>query len=193
LGVILISGTPGTGKTTLASELARRIGYKFIDIGKLAELEHIYLSVDKKRNTKVIDERRLARRLEQEAKANDGKLVMASHYAEIFSPKLVDKVIVLRAHPEELRRRLVQRGWSASKVKENLEAEIVGVCSSNALARFGKRKVYEIDTTSLQPNEVLGIAIEILESKDGSFIIGSINWLADLEKENKLGMYMHEE
>lgn len=193
MGVILISGTPGTGKTTLASELARRIGYKFIDIGKLAELEHIYLSVDKKRNTKVIDERRLARRLEQEAKANDGKLVMASHYAEIFSPKLVDKVIVLRAHPEELRRRLVQRGWSASKVKENLEAEIVGVCSSNALARFGKRKVYEIDTTSLQPNEVLGIAIEILESKDGSFIIGSINWLADLEKENKLGMYMHEE
>lgn len=191
MGVILISGTPGTGKTTLASELARRIGYKFIDIGKLAELEHIYLSVDKKRNTKVIDERRLARRLEQEAKANDGKLVMASHYAEIFSPQLVDKVIVLRAHPEELRRRLVQRGWSASKVKENLEAEIVGVCSSNALARFGKRKVYEINTTSLQPNEVLRIAIEILESKDGSFIIGSINWLADLEKENKLGMYMH--
>jgi adenylate kinase len=191
LGVILISGTPGTGKTTLASELAKRIGYKFIDIGKLAELEYIYLSVDTERNTKVIDERRLARRLEQEAKANDGKLVMASHYAEIFSPQLVDKVIVLRAHPEELRRRLVQRGWSASKVKENLEAEIVGVCSSNALARFGKRKVYEINTTSLQPNEVLRIAIEILESKDGSFIIGSINWLADLEKENKLGMYMH--
>ena len=193
MGVILISGTPGTGKTTLATGLAKRIGYKFIDIGKLAEVEHIYLNVDTKRNTKVIDERRLARRLEHEAKSNDGKLVMASHYAEIFSPKLVSKVIVLRAHPEELRRRLAQRGWSASKVKENLEAEIVGVCSSNALARFGKSKVYEIDTTTLRPNEVLRIATEILESKGGSFIIGSINWLADLEKENKLGMYTHEQ
>lgn len=193
MAVILISGTPGTGKTTLASALEKRICHRFIDIGKLAEAEHLYLRVDMKRKTKVIDERRLSRRLQQEAKSRNGNLVMATHYAEILSPRLVDKVIVLRTHPEELRRRLTQRGWSASKTQENLEAEILGVCSYNALARFGRNKVYEIDTTSLKPEQVLGTALEILEGKDRTHLIGSIDWLADLEKENKLATYMDEE
>ncbi|WXG43404.1 MAG: adenylate kinase family protein [Promethearchaeati archaeon SRVP18_Atabeyarchaeia-1] len=192
MGVVLISGTPGTGKTTLASGLARRLGYEFIDIGKLAEAEHIYLRIDARRNTKIIDEKRLAKRLEKEVRATHGNIVMASHYAEIVNPKLVDKVIVLRTRPEELRRRLLQRGWSVSKIGENLEAEIVGVCSSNALSRFGSHRTYEIDTTRLQPDQVLRIALEIFESKDESHTAGSIDWLAELEKEDKLGMYMRE-
>jgi adenylate kinase len=192
LGAILISGTPGTGKTTLAMELAKIIKYKFIDMGELATSEHIYLKVDAKRNTKIIDERKLAKRLEKEIIANGGKVVASGHYAEILNPRLVERVIVLRTHPDELRRRLSQRGWSAEKIQENLEAEILGVCSSNVLTRYGKERVHEIDTTKLSPNDTLRIALDIIKSKDEIYAVGSINWLAELEKENKLGAYMSE-
>jgi adenylate kinase len=186
----LISGTPGTGKTTLATELAKSIKYKFIDMGELATSEHIYLKVDTKRNTKIIDERKLAKRLEKEIIANGGKVVASGHYAEILNPRLVERVIVLRTHPDELRRRLSQRGWSPEKIQENLEAEILGVCSSNVLRRYGKERVHEIDTTKLSPDDTLRIALEIIKSKDEIYAVGSINWLAELEKENKLGAYM---
>jgi adenylate kinase len=190
LGAILISGTPGTGKTTLAKELAKRINYEFIDVGELAISEHMYVKVDPTRNTKIIDEPKLSKRLGEEIIANDGKVVASSHYAEIVNPKQVEKVIVLRTHPDELRRRLGQRGWSMEKIQENLEAEIIGVCSSNALSRYGKERVYEIDTTKMLPDETLGVALKIFESKCEAHVVGSINWLADLEKENRLDSYI---
>ncbi len=190
MGAILISGTPGTGKSTLARGLAQCINYKFIDVGEVAIAEHIYLKNDQVRNTKVIDEPKLAKRIDKEIIAEKGKVVASSHYAEIISPKLVEKVIVLRTHPDELRRRLIQRGWKTEKTKENLEAEILGVCSSNSLKRYGREKVFEINTTKISPEETLSIALQIIESKSENRIVGSIDWLDDLEKENKLDSYI---
>jgi adenylate kinase len=185
----LISGTPGTGKTTLASELARRLRYVFLDIGEFAVANRLYLGVDPRRNTKIINERRLSRRLGKEAQAANGNVVMSSHYAEILDPRLVGTVIVLRTHPDELKRRLRQRGWSLEKVQENLEAEILGVCTSNALMRYGREKVYEIDTTAASPDETLLVAEEIIQSKNEARLAGSINWLTQLDEQNRLSCY----
>jgi adenylate kinase len=193
LGAILISGTPGTGKTTLGRRLAPRINYEFIDIGEVAKREHIYVSDDPVRDTKIINEPKLAKRIEKEIIAMSGKAVASSHYAEIISPKLVEKVIVLRTHPDELKRRLALRGWKTKKTKENLEAEILGVCSSNALRRYGREKVYEIDTTKISADETLNIAIQIIESNSQAHAAGSINWLEELERENKLDSYILDE
>jgi adenylate kinase len=190
LGAILISGTPGTGKTTLGRSLAQRINYEFIDIGEVAKREHIYVSDDPVRDTKIINEPKLAKRIEKEIIAVGGKAVASSHYAEIISPKLVEKVIVLRTHPDELKRRLVLRGWKTEKMEENLEAEILGVCSSNALRKYGRERVHEIDTTKIPADETLRVAVQIIESNSQAYIIGSINWLEELERANRLDSYI---
>ena len=190
MGAILISGTPGTGKTTLGKRLAQLINYEFIDIGEIAKREHIYDSDDPVRDTKIINEPKLAKRIEKEIIAFNGKAVASSHYAEIISPKLVEKVIVLRTHPDELKRRLVLRGWKTDKTKENIEAEILGVCSSNALRKYGRERVYEIDTTKIPTDETLNIAVQIIQSNSQTHVVGSINWLEELERENRLDSYI---
>ena len=38
----------------------------------------------------------------------------------------VDALVVVRCHPNELRKRLIQRGYSAEKVQANVEVEMMG-------------------------------------------------------------------
>lgn len=53
---ILITGTPGTGKTTLGRELAERTGLQFINIGELAAKEELYDGWDDEFECHVLDE-----------------------------------------------------------------------------------------------------------------------------------------
>ena len=56
---ILITGTPGTGKTLLAKELADRTGMKFINVGELAEKEQLYDGWDEELQCHILDEDRV--------------------------------------------------------------------------------------------------------------------------------------
>jgi adenylate kinase len=38
----------------------------------------------------------------------------------------VDALVIVRCHPDELRKRLMQRGYSAQKVQANVEVEMMG-------------------------------------------------------------------
>ena len=53
------TGTPGTGKTTLSSELADRLGVKYHNIGEVAKEDELYLSYDSEYKCPVIDEDRV--------------------------------------------------------------------------------------------------------------------------------------
>ncbi len=61
--VIIITGTPGTGKTTLAKKIAKQKNFLYIDgkaVIKSAKLDRKY---DKKRNCFIIDERKFVKEL----------------------------------------------------------------------------------------------------------------------------------
>ncbi len=56
---ILITGTPGTGKSLLGKELAQRAGFRYINVGELAEKEDLYDGWDEELSCHVIDEDRV--------------------------------------------------------------------------------------------------------------------------------------
>ena len=57
---ILITGTPGTGKTLLGRELSERTGMNFINVGELAEKEQLYEGWDEEFQCHIIDEDRVS-------------------------------------------------------------------------------------------------------------------------------------
>lgn len=56
---ILITGTPGTGKSTLAPIIAENLGFEFIDIAKSIKENKFYSEFDEEYNSYILDEDKL--------------------------------------------------------------------------------------------------------------------------------------
>lgn len=186
---IIISGCPGTGKTTLSSSLAKILNVEIISLGELVEREKLYSHIDSGRDTKVADLDRLVPRVVDLINNTEGVVIIEGHYADIVPSSLVDLVIVLRTHPEVLSNRLEAKGWSVGKVRENVQAEILGSCTFNALKAYRNELVYEIDTSNLSEEEMVTIVLEIINEKPMKYKAGIINWLSLLDGDNQLEKY----
>ena len=90
----------------------------------------------------------------------------------------------------ELKNILLERGYDEKKVSENLASEILDVCLIDAINRCGVNKVCEIN---INGKDVNSIVEEILEYLHGvkKCEIGIVDWLSELEKENKLDEYLN--
>ena len=56
---IIVTGTPGTGKTTLSKNLAERLNFHYLDVNLIIKKYGLSEGYDKKRKTKIIDVKRL--------------------------------------------------------------------------------------------------------------------------------------
>jgi len=166
---ISISGIPATGKTEIAKLLSKKLNYNLISINDLAEELDAFVGYDKKTESRILD----IGKLEREIKKLKGDLILEGHTAHLFP---VDIVIVLRCNPEILKKRLDKRYPSNPfKVRENLEAEILGVITSEAIAK--NKKVYEIDTSEKKIKKNVNEILKILKGDIEEFKIGKIDWL----------------
>jgi len=186
---IVIGGTPGTGKTKVAKIVGSRLTVATISLGELAEKEGCISAQDKARNTGIINEDCLVEAILDIVDDKSKRMVIEGHYVDLVPSDSVEIAIVLRTHPEALRERLKERGYSKAKVDENVEAEVLGVCQLDALDAFGEEKVYEIDTTDMTPTEVASQIEELLKTDT---IPTRIDWMEMLEEEGRLDEFLSE-
>jgi len=145
---IIVGGTPGTGKTTLAKRLAKKLNFHYLDVNKIIEKYNISEGYDKKRDTKIIDTKKLNLALTKEIrnfKQSKEGIIIDSHLSHYLPKKYVDLCIVTKCNLKELENRLKKKKYSKSKIRENLDAEIFDVCLNEA--KENGHKVIVIDTT----------------------------------------------
>ncbi|UCE81316.1 MAG: adenylate kinase family protein [Methanobacteriota archaeon] len=161
---IALTGTPGVGKTTSAS-LIKTI--KVVSVDAFAKESGAVVDRDSIRDTNEVDIDVLA----EAANAIDEDVLFEGHLSHLLS---VDIAIVLRCSPRVLRDRLIGKGWTESKVRENVEAEAVDVILIEALDAVPK--VCEIDTTLLSVEEVARAVEEIGRGESEKYQVGHVDW-----------------
>ena len=163
-----ITGTPGTGKSMIGEELARR-GYTVVH--QAMTVGPYVAGDDEERDVQVVDVDRWA----DEFRPVDG--FVEGHMAHYLP---CDRIVVLRCRPDELKTRLAQRKYRASKIKENAEAEALDVCLIETVEEFLPDQIFELDTTG---RDAASCADKIERFFKGELPadFGHIDWSAFLE------------
>ena len=189
--VILVTGTPCVGKTSVARLLASKLDALYVNLTELAVRENLISGKDEERDSIIIDENRMRHKIREiigDCDQND--IVIDGHYAVSVVPKkLVTYVFVLRRDPVELRKFMEQCGFSGRKLWENLASEILDVCLVDALNVHGKGKVCELDVTGKSVEEVISEILDVLGGHKECHV-GIVNWLGKLESEDLLGEFL---
>jgi len=175
---IIVTGTPGVGKTVLARLLAKQTGSRFLNLGELVKKERLYGRFDRLRQSYVIDESRLRKALiDFFAAYGEGGLVIETNWVGKFMPKKRGMIaIVVRLDPVVLASRLRGRRWPKRKIWENVEAELIDLSLYESLKCLGARRVYEIDATRKRPGQLLHEAMGLISASRGWNAV-AVNWL----------------
>jgi len=186
---VLITGTPGTGKTTVSRLLATELRACYVEPNLLLRRKGTDYTYDEKRKTRIVSLKRLHIALRKRAaRANHG-LVVDSHVAlEAGRLPRLFRAIVLRCNPMVLERRLERKRWSRSKIRENIQAEILDICLWEAVKNYGWNRILEIDTTEEAPRHVVQLIMKDL-CKKRIQNQPTVNWLSDLKRKGILARY----
>ena len=142
--IIIVSGTPCTGKSTIAKKIAK-LGYEYIDVSKIIKDNKLAEGYDKEKKCKIVDTKKLNKHLIKLIKQANKDLVIDSHLSHYLDPKYVDLCIITKCNLKTLKSRLIRRKYTKDKVRENLDCEIFDICLNEAKEAGHKVKVVETD------------------------------------------------
>jgi adenylate kinase len=165
---LLLTGTPGTGKTQVANILTELTGFALIGVNEAVGEDYLYIEEE----SKVVDLELLSKKINDTLQCDS---IIEGHLAHLLEINGI--VIVLRTNPSELRQRLEKRGFSRGKVEENLEAEALDVILIESMELHDE--VYEIDTTGKEAEDVAASIHKLLNSETKNFWPGKISWLEE--------------
>lgn len=189
--VTLLTGTPCVGKTSAARLLTVKLDALYVNLTDLAVRDNLVSGKDETRNTIIVDEPRMKRKIRSIIQKTDKKqIVIDGHYAVNVVPKeLVTRVFVLRRDPVELRGLMEHCGFQGRKLFENLASEALDVCLFDALKAVGKSRVCELNVTGKSVEETVEQILFLLRHP-GKCRVGVVDWLGKLEKEGLLDEYV---
>ena len=171
MSIIAITGTPGVGKTTIV-ELFSEGDFTILSVKDLAKQYGCEGDFDESTQSMDIDIHRLAEQFESNLLDDaivDGHL---SHFLE------VDGIVILRCNPSVLQERLAKRDYSESKIKANVEWEMISGTWSEIIEFELEQPILELDTTNSSPTEIYEQIIKwVNEGYSQDSMTARIDWL----------------
>ena len=157
---IVVTGCVGTGKTTIAKALSKKLKLKYFDLNVYIRNNKIYSNYNKEFDTFEVSVIKIKKFLDSYLKKNNN-VIVDSHLSHYASAKLVDFCVVCKCDIKTLSKRLAARKYSKIKIRENLDSEIFDVCLVEALEN--KHKVIVLDTTNEIVNKLVYKVIKNLK------------------------------
>lgn len=147
---IALTGTPGTGKTTIS----KKLNYNIVSINQ----SYPEISDGKNENGDWLINLDKLLKFFEVAKYNN--TVFEGHVSHFLEN--LDLIIVLRCQPIILQKRLEERNYNQEKIRENIEAEALNIISEEAIDSYGEKKVFELDTSSSESDESVKLLNDII-------------------------------
>ncbi|KAI9714765.1 MAG: factor activating pos9 [Bogoriella megaspora] len=145
---IIVTGTPGVGKTTHCQELARDSNLRHLSVNEIVKERECHAGWDDELQSWIVDEDKLLDALEIEVK--DGGCIIDWHACDLFPKSWIDLVIVIRCNSTVLYDRLVARGYTGKKLDENMDAEIMEVLLEEAREAYDQEIVVELQSDATE-------------------------------------------
>jgi adenylate kinase len=144
---ILITGTPGTGKTTTCSALAEATQLRHVSIGDLVKHKNLHDGWDDNLECYVINEDLVCDELEN--MMEEGGNVVDHHGCDFFPERWFDRIVVLQTENSILYDRLSRRGYTGAKLSNNIECEIFQVLLEEAKDSYSEDIVVALKSDTI--------------------------------------------
>ncbi|CAH1418856.1 unnamed protein product [Lactuca virosa] len=144
---ILVTGTPGTGKTTTSAALAEATNLRHINIGDLVRDKKLHDGWDDQLECYIVNEDLVCDELEEIME--DGGNIVDHHGCDFFPERWFDRVVVLQTENSILYDRLTKRGYSGAKLTNNIECEIFQVLLEEAKDSYKEEIVVAMKSDSV--------------------------------------------
>ena len=171
---IVITGTPGTGKSSVAKIVVQKTDCELIDIKKIEKATEVDVARLRKKILKVI--------------SNKKNFILEGHLAcEFFVP--CEYVFVLRTNPKTLLKRLGKRGYNKKKINENLVAEMLDYCSQKVWQNYGKKgtaRIIEIETSGKTAGELTRRILLTVKNRNKNVNGDTVDYGKELKRYTKL-------
>jgi len=144
--VIVITGTPGTGKSTHAELVASAspVPLRHINVGELVKKRSLHSGYDEEWQSYTVDDDKVIDELEPIVA--DGGVILDWHTCDIFPESWVDLVVVLRCNHSLLWERLEKRNYALKKIQENNTSEIMQTVLEDARESYAHDIVVELQS-----------------------------------------------
>ncbi|KAH8683104.1 AAA domain-containing protein [Tricladium varicosporioides] len=148
---IIVTGTPGVGKTTHCEMLAQNTGLKHLAINDVVKQRGCHDGWDDEFSSWIVDEDKLLDAIEDEVKG--GGYIIDWHACDLFPKSWIDLVVVLRVDSTLLYDRLKARNYPENKLQENLDSEIMEVLLEEAREAYDAEIIVELRSDTAEEME----------------------------------------
>ncbi|KAJ1432120.1 P-loop containing nucleoside triphosphate hydrolase [Sesbania bispinosa] len=145
---ILVTGTPGTGKTTMSTALAEATQLHHINVGELVKEKNLHDGWDDELECYVLNEDLVCDELEDVME--EGGIIVDHHGCDFFPERWFDCVVVLQTDNTILYDRLSRRGYNESKLSNNIECEIFQVLLEEAKESYPEDRVVAMKSDTIE-------------------------------------------
>ena len=176
--LLAITGTPGTGKTSVCTRLALE-GYDIVRLKNVIVENNLHHGYDEAAGSLEIDIDMVRNYFNENPPGNSGGwTIIDSHLSHFLE---VDGIVLLRCDPRELEKRLARRDYPPEKTRENVESELVDVIAMEVMGR--DLPSIEINSTGLEIEETVSIIGNFIKGFPDTFGYSSpcsLNWIGEM-------------